>query len=186
MSVPTVRQALHALAYLGIVDVRHGVGTFVVRLPEAPRALSVSIRRALPQEVLELTREIEVAGARRAAERASERGNDDELRDLQHLALERWTQLRGSPESFLEADYEFHRGVIAAGGSLFAVELHARLSRRLGSTMRGTAHRLRYDEELHDLHQVLVDAIISRDPEGATRAALTIAGAERPRARAPA
>ncbi len=111
----TVREALKALALLGLVDFRQGSGTYL-RAPDSellPRVIEWGLllgeRRVL--DLVEARRPLEIAIAELAAER---RGADD-IRDLkkQLQAMER----AKTPTAFVEADVAFHRAVADASGN---------------------------------------------------------------------
>jgi GntR family transcriptional repressor for pyruvate dehydrogenase complex len=77
----TVREAMNALAMLGVLDIRHGQGVFVAD-PAAgsglPRALAVALGRGVTRDLFEARRLVEVHTARLAAERRTEA----DLRDI--------------------------------------------------------------------------------------------------------
>lgn len=176
VSLPVLREALAALSYLGMIDVRHGVGVFVARRQPAARVLRVSHRRAHRSELHELRATIaaEVA-ARAAAHRRTER---QEL-DLHLLLQERHRSvLGGEPTAFIEADLNLHAFVAGVARS----PLHAALERMAGvglrTDMTGRARRLARDDELDELHRTLVDAIDASDEDAARATARAIAIAE--------
>src|SRR5689334_14692779 len=55
----TVREALNGLALLGVVDIRHGQGAFVVGAPpagEGPGAISQALAKGVTRDLLEARR----------------------------------------------------------------------------------------------------------------------------------
>ena len=87
MGRSTVREALNALATLGIVEIRHGMGVVVAARPsleEGPEAIAVTLAKGVTRDLLEARQIVEIANARLAAQRRT----DTDLRDIEAL-LER-------------------------------------------------------------------------------------------------
>jgi GntR family transcriptional repressor for pyruvate dehydrogenase complex len=112
----SVREALHALSALGLVEIRQGAGTFV-RSPSpltGPGAISMEIiasalAHGITEELLEARDIIEVRAARLAAQRATLR----DITDLEHLVEAARTAQAGRQLSFL-LSADFHLGVVRA------------------------------------------------------------------------
>lgn len=176
VSLPVVREAISALSYLGMVEVRHGVGIFVARRQPRARVLRVSQRRARRSELHALRA---LVAAETAALAASRKQSDSQRLDL-HLALEERHRsvLAGEPDAFIRADLELHGFVAGIAGH----PLHASLERMAGMGIRtdlaGRARRLAFDDELSELHRALVDSIDRSDVDAARTAARAIAVAE--------
>jgi GntR family transcriptional repressor for pyruvate dehydrogenase complex len=176
ISLPVMREALAALSYLGMVDVRQGVGIIVARRQPAARVLRVSQRRARRRELHGLRATLSAEAAVRAALRKL---TERQQLDL-HLLLDerRRTVTAGDPSAFTDADLEFHAFI----GGLSGSPLYASIERVAGSALRaelaGKARRLALDSELDGLHEAIVEAIDTSDSDGARRAALAIATAE--------
>ena len=176
VSMPVLREALAALSYVGMVEVRHGIGIFVARRQRPARVLRLSQRRASRKELHDLRATI---AAETAARAASQRRTERQQLDLHMLLSERHRSvLAGEPASFVEADLELHAFVAGVARS----PLHAALERMAGVALRtdltGRARRLALDEDLDELHQRLVDAIDAADADAARLAARAIAIAE--------
>jgi GntR family transcriptional repressor for pyruvate dehydrogenase complex len=77
----TIREAINGLAMLGVLEIRHGQGAFVVD-PDAgivaPRAITVALARGATRNLFEARRLVEPQAARLAAERRTEA----DLRDI--------------------------------------------------------------------------------------------------------
>src|ERR1700761_5085702 len=66
----TIREALNGLAMLGVVDIRHGQGVFVVNPDGAtamPRGIAAALSRGITRDLFEARRLVEVHVARLAA-----------------------------------------------------------------------------------------------------------------------
>lgn len=176
VSLPVLREALAALSYLGMIEVRHGVGVFVARRPRAARVLRISHRRAHRTELHDLRATIAPEVAARAASR---RRTERQRLDLHLLLQERHRAvLAGEPTAFVEADLDLHAFVAGLARS----PLHAAVERMAGvgirTDMTGRARHLALDYELDELHRTLVDAIDASDADAASAAARAIAVAE--------
>ncbi|MFF8035657.1 MULTISPECIES: FadR/GntR family transcriptional regulator [unclassified Streptomyces] len=106
----TVREAVRALAHNGLLDIRHGSGTYVVATSELAGVMRRRFGGAEQGDVIEVRGALEVAAARMAARRRTE----EDLRLLDVL-LERG------------ADADFHRAVVVASRNEVLVELYAHL-----------------------------------------------------------
>lgn len=168
VSRPTIRAGLRALAAMGVVQPRHGSGTYI---PEGPPTLVTEPLRFLAalhgltrEEMYEARRVLEVSAAGLAAERAS----------AEHVAAiaEEVASLFAAiedPVQFLVHDIRFHRAVAAAcGNSIIAslVEMVAALyyEQRRETAARATDLNLR---DAADLHRGIYLAIRKRDADHA-------------------
>lgn len=176
VSLPTMREGVQMLVYLGVIKIEHGVGVFVAKGPESHRAIVAGLRRADEGETVELRRILEVEAARRSAGA----GESNALADLPIWQWERLTWGQTEPARFVRADLEFHKAVLAASGSLFATNLHAQLCARLRPRLLADARRQARNTTLDKLHDSLVKAIDRHASEEAARLARQIATAEAP------
>jgi DNA-binding FadR family transcriptional regulator len=176
ISMPVLREAIAALAYLGLIEVRHGVGMFVARRPRASRAVRAAAHRADLAELHALRETLAAEAASRAASHPPSVGRMLEL----HLTLEERSLSihSGSPDRFTRADLDFHGTLAAAAG----IPLHAALERMTGTALwtdlAGRARRLAWDSDLTRLHRDLVDAIEAGTPAAAIAAARAVVAAE--------
>ncbi|WP_018382351.1 FadR/GntR family transcriptional regulator [Wenjunlia vitaminophila] len=107
----SVREALKALQAVGIVEVRHGFGTFVGSMSLEPFVEALTFRTVLGQrqgrqsllELLELREAVEAGLVRRVVGRIPE----DDLTRLRHL-VGVMRQDAESPEGHARTDREFH------------------------------------------------------------------------------
>ncbi|QCQ93501.1 FadR/GntR family transcriptional regulator [Rhodococcus sp. SGAir0479] len=108
----SVREAVRLLARDGLLDVRHGVGTFVAEPPDGP-GFDQLLRRARVLEVLEVRRALETEAARLAADRADREG----VAALRRQVAERHARQVGGADAFVTADLDFHRSVVVLAGN---------------------------------------------------------------------
>ncbi|GGI09790.1 GntR family transcriptional regulator [Egicoccus halophilus] len=166
VSRTTVRQAIVALQTQGIVEVRHGGGTFLRRLDptSGPLAKVLDRRNRLPA-VLEARRTLEIPIAALAAER----------RDAGDLAaIEAGLRLMrdevAAGEIGLEGDGAFHGAVTAAAHNPVLTELMDRLHESIAETRsESLSQQDRPPRSLAD-HEAIAAAIVAGDPPAAAEA----------------
>lgn len=163
VSRTTVRQAIVALQTQGILEVRHGGGTFLRHLDPHSRAVSqvVSRRRRLPQ-VLEARRVLEVP----IAELAARRRTDEDLEHIER-ALERMRSEIAAGEIGVRGDGEFHAAVTAAAHNPVLAEQMAHLAEAIAETRSESLSQPgRPPRSLAD-HEAISVAVRAGDPEAA-------------------
>jgi GntR family transcriptional repressor for pyruvate dehydrogenase complex len=171
ISLPSVREAVAQLRGEGLVEVRHGIGCFVVRRPRIARALKAATRRAARREVAELRVVVEPAVAGIAARRRTSAG----VRDLLGATWEREAARRsGDPRTYVDADLDFHARVAAAARGPIGVAAHRLAGETLRPVMEANAAALAGDDRLAALHRMLADAVADGRPMRAVRAARAI------------
>jgi len=170
----TVREAVQFLGTLGLVEVRHGSGTFV-RLRTDPSELREewrdwTIRHAgRIHDLLEIRKGLEPF----AAELAAHRADDGDLAAMED-ALEQMVPAVDSPDvtALIQADLAFHHALCAAAKnpalSEFADALGAQLIQERGTIWNLPGRPVRSLSE----HRAIYDAITARDPDGARLAVL--------------
>jgi GntR family transcriptional regulator, transcriptional repressor for pyruvate dehydrogenase complex len=171
VSRPSVRAGLRALSAMGVVQPRHGSGTYI---PDGPPVLGsepLSFLAALHGftglEMYEARRILEVGAAGLAAERATDEQLAKLAEDVEALygALE-------SPQVFLVHDINFHRSVAAASGNPIVASLMEMVSALYYDRRRQTAQRAS-ERDLRDAaeaHRHIYDAICAHDAERARQA----------------
>jgi DNA-binding FadR family transcriptional regulator len=167
-----VREAMAQLRAEGLVDVRQGAGIFVARRLPVARAVRASRRRATRREVHQLRRALEPVAAEVAARRASQ----GQLLELRLALDERWhARTAGDLEAFTAADRALHLAMCRAAGNAAGVSEHRMAAAILHPDFAVRARHLADDDRLHELHEVLVDAIERKRWRQARRAAAAVA-----------
>ena len=168
VSRPTVRAGLRALSAIGVVQSRHGSGTFI---PDGPPSLgtdALSFLAALHgftrEEMYEARRILEVGAAGLAAERATH----EQIATLAEEVAGLFASMT-DPRLFLVHDISFHRAVAAASGNPIVASLVEMVSALYYESRRETATRAS-DRDLRDaaeMHRRIYQAIRSRDAKTA-------------------
>jgi GntR family transcriptional repressor for pyruvate dehydrogenase complex len=168
VSRPTIRAGLRALSAMGVIQSRHGSGTYI---PDGPPTLGSEPLRFLAalhglsrEEMYEARRVLEVSAAGLAAERAS----------AEHVATiaEEIASLFASiedPQEFLVHDIRFHRAVAVASGNQIVASLVEMVSALYYEQRRETATRAtdRNLRDAADLHRSIYQAIRKHDVDQA-------------------
>ena len=116
VSRPSVRAGLRSLAAIGVLQTRHGAGTFITDGPPTLGSEPLSFLAALHgftrDEMFEARRALEVGVAGLAAERAT----DDQIATIAEEVTGMFASLDDA-QAFLIHDIRFHRAVAAASGN---------------------------------------------------------------------
>jgi GntR family transcriptional repressor for pyruvate dehydrogenase complex len=171
VSRPTVRVGLRALAAMGIVESRHGSGTYIPDGPPALGSQSLSLLAALHgftrEEMYDARRVLEVGAAGMAAEHAT----PDQLATIADEVTNLFATLN-DPLVFLVHDIRFHRAVADASGNPIIAALVEMVSALYYDRRRETAEQAsdRDLREAAELHRRIYQAIRGRNSEAARSA----------------
>jgi GntR family transcriptional repressor for pyruvate dehydrogenase complex len=171
VSRPSLRAGLRALAAMGVVQARHGSGTYITGgpitlVPEPLRMLAAlhGIRR---DELFEARRLLEVGVAGLAAERAT----PEQLAAMADEVAGMFAGL-GDPQQHLTHDVRFHRAVAAGANNTAVGALIEMVSGLFFELRRSSIEHAADLRESAEQHRRIYLAIRARDPEKA-RAAMT-------------
>jgi GntR family transcriptional repressor for pyruvate dehydrogenase complex len=159
---------LRALAAMGIVQSRHGSGTFIPAGPPILASEPLSFLAALHgftrEDMYEARRILEVGAAGLAAERAT----PDQMAALAEEVASLFASMH-DPQRFLVHDIDFHRTVAAASGNQIVASMVEMVSTLYYERRRQTAARAS-DRDLRDaaeMHRRIYQAIRSREADAA-------------------
>ena len=171
VSRTVVREALSKLQASGLVETRHGVGTFVLQR-ESSSGLRLSVDTALSvRGILELRMGLETQAAALAAKRRSEQ-------QLQRMrkALDDYEQLLASNDSCVEEDKRFHMLIAEATGNTSFTDIMQHLGdamiprTRLNALEKGDADLSRLGQMACVEHEAIYQAIKRQDGDAARAA----------------
>ncbi|HXH07573.1 MAG TPA: FadR/GntR family transcriptional regulator [Vicinamibacterales bacterium] len=171
VSRPTVRAGLRALAAMGVVQSRHGSGTYIPGGPPVLASEPLSFLAVLHgftgEEMYEARRILEVGAAGLAAERAT----PDQIATLAEEVANLFASL-DAPQVFLVHDINFHRALAAASGNPIVASLVEMVSALYYERRRRTAERAaaRDLRDAAEAHRRIYQAVKARDPEAARAA----------------
>jgi GntR family transcriptional repressor for pyruvate dehydrogenase complex len=171
VSRPTLRAGLRALAGMGVVQSRHGSGTYI---PDGPPVLGSEPLRFLAAlhgfsgvEMYEARRILEVGAAGLAAERATA----EQIATLAEDVASLFATL-DQAQVFLVHDINFHRHVAAASGNPIVASLVEMVSALYYERRRRTAERAaqRDMRDAAEAHRRIYQAIRAHDAQAARTA----------------
>ena len=174
MSRTVVREALSKLQASGLVETRHGIGTFVIeRQTQNGFRLDVETAAGVRQ-VLELRIGLEGQAAALAALRRS----DEHLRQMRQ-ALDDYQDLAAAGDSCIEPDRRFHLLIAEASGNPYFSEMMNHLGNvliprsRIDLAERSGTNLARQAYLANLEHEAILNAIRRQDPDAA-RAAIRL------------
>ncbi|GAA3525389.1 FadR/GntR family transcriptional regulator [Nocardioides daeguensis] len=153
----TVREAVKALAHLGLLQVRRGDGTYVAAMTDMQALMRKQLDRVDIAHLLEVRHAIEV----RAAALAAERRTAADLAELDAIMTRRREALgAGDGPAFVDADVAFHCAVVAAAHNPLLVELYDGLV----GTLRASIELPDDADLLAAEHDAVLAAVRAGDP----------------------
>ncbi|MBV6305901.1 FadR family transcriptional regulator [Candidimonas humi] len=178
VSRTVVREAISRLQAAGLVETRHGIGTFVME-SDAGHTVKLAASQVFTMldtmAVLELRISIETEAAALAASRRS----DNDLQSLRTLLDEFRDQLGQSGGGSVPADQAFHLRIAQATGNQYFLDILGQLGKNLIPRTRiDTAHLAADDQQnylrrVNQEHEDIFFAIERGDPEAARAAMRT-------------
>jgi GntR family transcriptional repressor for pyruvate dehydrogenase complex len=165
----TVREALHGLALVGVVEIRHGQGTFVAaRAPSDASSLEAALKQGLTQHLLEARLVAEVAMVQLAAVRATE----EEFVEIGRVLSAYEAAARsGQPSSRLAA--EFHMKLLEAAHNDVLIGFVRSYMPRALEQGRWLDEMVRHPDFEAAQHRELFEAARARDAELVGRLMIT-------------
>ncbi|MGB7623878.1 MAG: FadR/GntR family transcriptional regulator [Terriglobia bacterium] len=168
VSRASLRAGLRSLAAMGVVQTRHGSGSFITPGRPALATDALSFLAALhgftPAQMFEARLVLEVSVAGLAAERAA----SEQLVVISDEATGMFASL-DDPQAFLLHDALFHRAVAAASGNPILSTLVNMVSELFREQRRQTIGRASDLKESAEEHRSIYQAIRAHDPERARR-----------------
>jgi len=165
----SIRDAVRMLETIGLVESRHGQGTFARELDVsrlvAPLASVLTYRHDLRDELLDLRRMFEPAVARAAAARVT----DDDLADLQRIVDTQRRKIKSGGSTIVE-DTAFHAVLARATRNRAVMRIMGALNDLLVDSRARTLKQKGRPERSIAGHEAVVAALRRRDPDAAARA----------------
>lgn len=175
VSRTVVREAISRLQAAGVVETRHGIGTFVLDTPSTgfriDPATIVTLRDVMAVLELRISLEVEAAGL------AAVRRTAEQL-EAMATALENFHQA-GHASDAVSADFAFHQQIAAATGNRYFMDIMDHFGTsiiprtRLDSAHIARADQQQYHARLCHEHDEIYAAIQRQDGDSA-RAAMRL------------
>ena len=165
----SIRAALRTLETIGLLETRHGQGTYPLELSVdrlvAPLASVMAYRSDLQDELLDVRRMFEPAVARVAALRAA----DEDLADLERI-LETQRQKLKTGQSAIAEDTAFHAILARSTRNRVVMSIMATLNDLLVDSRTQSLLQKGRPARSIDGHEAVVAALRRKDAEGASQA----------------
>jgi len=162
MSRGSLRAALHSIAGMGLLQFRHGSGTYITDGPpvlsEGPLSLLARLHGFTDDEMFEARRQLEVGVAGLAAERATPEQHTRMLANINGMA-----EALKDPQKYLLHDVEFHREIAAASNNPILGALVEMVATTLYRQRRQTVSHARDLGDSLAMHRRIYRAIAAGD-----------------------
>jgi len=186
VSRTVVREAITSLQAAGLIETRHGIGSFVRPIPtyfdlRIDETAILTVREVL--SMLELRISIETEAAAFAAARRTENQLEEMRRTLDLLRTN-----MNSGGNATEPDFQFHLQIAHATSNPYFVDIMSHLGTQSIPRAHLDAHqtpeeRIQYLNMVSKEHLRIFNAIVQRDPEEARAAMRTHLASSRERLR---
>ena len=164
-----IRDALRMLEMIGLIETRHGQGTFPQELNVdrlvAPLTAVMAYRPDMRDELMDVRRMFEPAVARAAAMRATE----EDFADLERVLEAQRVKLQ-SGQSPITEDTSFHALLARATQNRVVVSIMAILNDLLVESRKSALNQKGRPEQSLQGHEAVIAALHRRDPDGAAQA----------------
>ena len=168
VSISSVREALQSLQTMGVIEIHHGVGAFVlgqahVRPMHKPDAWSLSPTSRRIEEVMEARCVVEIGLACLAAERATQ----EHIQELNHCFAEMTRALsQNDGRLYSKHDVRFHMLLAESSGNV----LLSQFTHSLDTLLQSLIESLPYSSAGLLRHRPVLDAVRNRNPSAAASA----------------
>lgn len=170
-----VREALKELHGRGVIDTRHGLGSFVAEIVQQPEnespfmQLFFSHSRTL-YDLYEVREQLEG----QAAFLAAQRGTDEDF----YRITKAFNAMESSdPLTNADLDHAFHRAIFEASHNAVLVHILSSLKtlmlHSVHASVSNLSHRTQVRQQIDKHHRQIYNAIISRQAQWAQKAAAT-------------
>jgi DNA-binding FadR family transcriptional regulator len=177
VSRTVVREAISKLQAAGLVQTRHGIGTFVMAQTDTPAFRVNPSQLGTLRDVIALL-ELRISIETEAAALAATRRTESNLRIMQE-AMQAFGSAIEEGRDAVAADFQFHHEIACATqNSHFADMMNSLGSQsiprsRLETNPAVDAARLAYLRRVHHEHENILNAIATQDAESARAAMRT-------------
>ncbi|MFN3861934.1 MAG: FadR/GntR family transcriptional regulator [Roseateles sp.] len=177
VSRTVVREAISKLQAAGLVETRHGIGTFVIGPGDGPAFKITPEQFSTLQDVIAVL-ELRIGLETEAAGLAALRRTDANLAALRRALDALITAVEADQDS-VAADFQFHVEIARATQNHHFADLMATLGAqiipraRLETTPDVSAERRAYMRRVNAEHESILDAIVNQDAESARAAMRT-------------
>ena len=177
VSRTVVREALSRLQASGLVETRHGIGTFVIQQREPGNFKIADADFATVADVISVL-ELRISLETEAAGLAAQRRTEANLQTLA-AALATFRDAIGQDSDAVPSDFQFHMEVARATGNRHFADLMTYLGTmisprtRVNTPQQAPEGRISYLQRVHEEHENIFNAIRNQDADAARAAMRT-------------
>lgn len=177
VSRTVVREALSKLQASGLVETRHGIGTFALAVPDTSNFKISGCDFSTLADVIALL-ELRISLETEAAGLAAQRRTDANLAAME-VALKAFSDAIEHDSEAVPSDFAFHMEVSRATGNRHFADLMTYLGTmiiprtRVNTSNSAPEGRLKYLQQAHGDHENIYNAIRNQDSDGARAAMRT-------------
>ena len=166
----TIREAIKALTWAGILEIKQGDGTYVISSNRFAASMNQKYDDVSIEDINEARKCLEVT----VADLAARRYEDADVEKITEAFKKRQNQADDEKENTL-ADIEFHMAIAKACHNVILFELYKSISDYLQEHITERMHDSEFSsEEIDMLHEKLYRAVLDRDESEAAVAARNI------------
>ncbi len=169
----SIREAVRILANCGLVEVKQGLGTFVLLNEGLQEPLHQRLKRAGNDDLKEVRQLLELKAAEKAALNRTQKdiANLSSILKKRKLAAE-----REQIEACIEADIEFHVAIAEASKNEILADLYKSISVQIKKSFVMLHDDTSQFLEKHALHEELLQSIIDKNAAAAWKCVAQITG----------
>ena len=173
VSRTVAREAITSLQAAGLIETRHGIGSFVRAVPTGLEFRIDANAILTVRDILAML-ELRISLETEAAALAAARRSDADL-DEMHQALEAFRANLACGEDTVKPDFRFHSQIAYSTGNRYFADIMSHLGtntipRTRVDAVQDSARQTQYLSLVNDQHTSIYEAILRRDPEGARAA----------------
>lgn len=167
VSRPVLREALRALAMIGAVEIRHGIGTVVKKPDVSTLGDFFTFVLAQQADVIDDIMEARVAIEHHAIRLACERATQSDLDRIAN-SLTLIVETIHDPAAGGQADFEFHEAIVRASRSPTLINLYSSIATLMMRSHMDRREQIAtvdgFESFLVDHHRSIYEAIVAREP----------------------
>ncbi|MDS9999374.1 FadR/GntR family transcriptional regulator [Listeria cossartiae subsp. cayugensis] len=159
----TLREAIRALAHIGLLETKQGDGTFVRNNSELHAIMQKRVRESSVQEILEIRHALDREAVILACERRTKEdlATMEKYRGLCHVANE-----NNDVTAFVKADSALHLAIVKAAHNDLLIDMYGNILEEIQFSITSTTE-MDPAANQHGGHAALVSAIEKRNKEQA-------------------
>ncbi|QRX82469.1 FadR/GntR family transcriptional regulator [Glaciimonas sp. PAMC28666] len=171
VSRTVVREAISHMQASGLVETRHGIGTFVLE-PQQVQHLGIDPKTVITMRDVLSILELRISLEAEAAGLAASRRTEAQLQELR-VALDTFRDCITNGRDTVASDVQFHLLIAQASGNRYFHDILSQLGTNIIPRSRLNSAKLAHDqlatylERVTREHEDIINAIARQDPEAA-------------------